>query len=138
MKVIDRILGHLHAGANDAAVRVLRSQGLPEPRDEHWQHADLNTLARITNTPAGVSVPEMPAQLAGFDRIVTLNGQLLAPTAIASGAIAATGDATDPDLRFALLARAFGPPGLRLQLSGQRQLAVAGADRRNHSAHRRH
>jgi Fe-S cluster assembly protein SufD len=126
MKVVDRILGHLHAGANDPAVRALRSQGLPEPRDEHWQHADLNSLARVTNflanTPTGVNVPELPAPLAGFERILTLNGQLLAPPAVASGAVAAAGDATDPDLRFAQLARAFGPPSLKLQLSGQRRI----------------
>ncbi len=111
MKLIDRVLTHSSAGGDDAtdATRLLRAHGLPEPRDEHWQHADLQAVARVTHF------------LTDFERIVTLNGRVLTPApAVAVGPIASA--SSDPDLRFVQLARLFGPASLRLHLAGRQRI----------------
>jgi Fe-S cluster assembly protein SufD len=115
-----------------AATLVLRADGLPEARDEHWQHANLKALGRVTNFLAGVPASvlaadlsmlpaalALPAALPGYQRIVTVNGRLIAPTAVTAPSFAITSDA---DLRFALLARIFGDSALSLRLSGQHSI----------------
>jgi Fe-S cluster assembly protein SufD len=159
MNLLERALGHFSSrpgGASmlvgsdaGAAALVLRAGGLPEERDEHWQHANLKALGRVTTFlsvgPAPVreaDSPMLPAALAlptplpGYQRIVTINGHLVAPVHIGNAAGVACGaaaaaratpaatalsDATtsDADLRFALLARIFGESALSLPLTGQ-------------------
>ena len=132
------------AGATLAnATQLLRAQGLPESHDEHWQHANLKALSRVshflTELPAqllDVALPTMAERLPGFERIVTINGRLLEParapdasaasrytTAATHSTATASGNrAGDPDLRFALLARVFGDSALTLQLAGQHSI----------------
>jgi Fe-S cluster assembly protein SufD len=118
------------------AALLLRAQGLPEARDEHWQHANLKALSRVshflTELPVQLSelvLPALPERLPGFERIVTINGRLLQPARMvgadtASHHLAAPrGDTgSDPDLRFALLARVFGDTALMLQLGGEHSI----------------
>jgi Fe-S cluster assembly protein SufD len=138
MTLLEQILGHAGTPGTEAAAaaRALRSNGLPEAHDEHWQHANLKALSRVSNylsraAPALASRPSLPAALAGFKRIVTINGRLFqsdnlvtdAPRAAAPSDIASpAAEAGDPDLRFVLLPRLFGDAGLSLHLSGTHQV----------------
>jgi Fe-S cluster assembly protein SufD len=79
-------------------------------------------------------LPEsLGAPLPGFERLVTVNGRL-APAYGTPGALAMLAidepdvtemgsvTASDADMRFALLARVFGAPALRLRITGRVQL----------------
>jgi Fe-S cluster assembly protein SufD len=118
------------------ATQLLRAQGLPEARDEHWQQANLKSLSRVshfqTDLPAqltNLALPTLPERLPGFERIVTLNGRLLEPARVLGAGAASphfaapSGDTgSDPDLRFALLARVFGDSAPSLQLAGEHSI----------------
>ncbi len=130
MTLLERALSTLSSSGENLtiAAQLLRTQGLPEARDEHWQHANLKALGRVKHFLAeptlqlpDLALPTLPEQLPGFERIVTLNGRLLKPTSLQ---IAARTDshASDPDLRFALLARLFGDSAISLQLAGQHSI----------------
>jgi Fe-S cluster assembly protein SufD len=67
-------------GARSAALDHALAAGLPHRRDDLWRYADLRYLDSVPLGPVARAVspdtPEMPARLAGFTRVVVLNGRL--------------------------------------------------------------
>lgn len=123
------------AGTDPAAARalaILRAQGLPTARDEHWAHAHLRSLAgvrRLSAISAGAAAATadraaslLPPALPGLPRAVLVDGHLhqaLSDSAALS-ALAPSGggtpvEFTDRDLRFGALAGLLAPAPLRLQ-----------------------
>jgi Fe-S cluster assembly protein SufD len=158
VSALERLLGEFAAqgapsGARAAAAAALRAHGLPTRRDENWHYADLRALegvAQFRSTPAlpppvarGATaplpaLPELPEPLAGYTRLVFVDGLLsqgwppqqtpgltrlpLEPAPVAQPAV--TDYESGGDGRMALIARMFAPEPLALQLTGSAALEI--------------
>jgi len=119
------------AAAVAAAARLLKQQGLPAPRDEHWRNANLRALDGVRHflTPAAAATPALPLPppLPGFERIVCIDGRRCASLSDAAALARlqaqftlSSADATtqDVDQRFAHLNSLFGVDAAVLRIEG--------------------
>ena len=124
-----------------AAAQALREHSLPTRHDENWHYANLRAIegvSRFSPDPApatAAGLPVLPAVLAGFERLVLIDGRVHRPAStlaaltlarLRSGepADAATPFETAGDGRFGLLAQMFAPQPLALRVSGALALEV--------------
>ncbi|MFI4879613.1 MAG: Fe-S cluster assembly protein SufD [Steroidobacterales bacterium] len=128
------------ADRRNAAIEVLRAQGLPTSRDENWKYANLRVLERLRFAPAAgaatatrvsVSAADMPPALPDFARYVYVDGVLSATLSApaATGAATVTPLASTPavagaatpalkaDERFAAVNAAFATDGTAIRVT---------------------
>ena len=149
MSALERLLGEFDAqpapsGARLAAAQALRAHRLPTRREENWRYANLRALESVVRfRPAarlgpGAVLPPLPEALAGFTRLVFVDGSLAPPrpvpgsmqitrvpaaAALAADSVAMTYETTG-DGRMALIARMFAPDPLALQIAGSTSLEL--------------
>ncbi|HTC43455.1 MAG TPA: SufD family Fe-S cluster assembly protein [Steroidobacteraceae bacterium] len=109
------------------ALSSLMARGLPTQRDENWRYANLRALEKTNFTPAAAAVglgsAELPAIIAGFTRLVFIDGQFspqLSSTLGAAGSATLTrltGELPTNDQAFALLNEAFATDGVDIQVA---------------------
>jgi Fe-S cluster assembly protein SufD len=109
------------------ALAGLLARGLPTQRDENWRYANLRALEKTSFTPAavaaGIGTAELPATIAGFTRLVCVDGQFAPQLSHALGTTGSatltrlTGELPTNDQAFALLNEAFATDGLDLQVT---------------------
>ncbi len=149
MSALERLLGEFEAqpapaGARLAAAQALRTHGLPTRREENWRYANLRALEGVARflpaaPPApGTRLPPLPEALAGYTRLVFVDGRLttawpqpdaaqitrLPMDAAVAGDAAATMFETTGDGRMGLIARLFAPDPLSLRIAGPAALEL--------------
>ncbi len=149
MSALERLLGEFDAqpaqsSARLAAAQALRAHSLPTRREENWRYANLRALESVVRfRPAvplapGTGLPPLPAALAGYTRLVFVDGLLspawplpaLAPIIRVPVAAALAADSatltyeTTGDGRMGLIARMFAPDPLALQIAGSASLEL--------------
>ncbi|MGE0582391.1 MAG: SufD family Fe-S cluster assembly protein [Steroidobacteraceae bacterium] len=111
-----------------AALALVANDGLPGPRDENWRYAGLKSLDSLGFTPrlaldsAAIDRARsvLPEPLAGFDRLVFVDGLIAATLSTSPGEASGVGIDTQatlaadfgqhaPDARLGALAVAFAP-----------------------------
>ncbi len=126
------------ADRRNAAIEVLRAQGLPTSRDENWKYANLRALERLRFVPTAAApsrAPEsavgMPPALPGFARYVFVDGVRadgpakpaatgsVSVTTLASAIAGAPIPILDSDERFAALNAAFATDGTVIRVTAQ-------------------
>ena len=149
MSALERMLGEFDAHPAQSSVRLaaaqaLRAHSLPTRREENWRYANLRALENVVRfRPAvpvapGTGLPPLPAALAGYTRLVFVDG-LLSPAwplpalaqiirvpvaaALAADSVAMTYETTG-DGRMGLIARMFAPEPLTLQIAGSASLEL--------------
>ncbi|EQD28318.1 FeS assembly protein SufD, partial [mine drainage metagenome] len=115
------------------AIEALCAQGLPSTREENWRYANLRVLERARFSPCAspAGIADLPAPLAGFSRLVFIDGMLamgepvqhagLAVHSLRSGAQGADASgpqciAALPETRLALLNEAFATDGAAIRV----------------------
>jgi Fe-S cluster assembly protein SufD len=148
VSALERLLGEFDAlavpaGARSAAAAALRAHGLPTRRDENWHYADLRALEGVAQfrpaaSASGVARPPLPEALAGYARVVFIDGVLSEGRALPDSITAARAPAepapaaqspgmdyeTSGDGRMGLIARMFAPDPLALQITGSTALEI--------------
>ncbi len=149
MSALERMLDEFDAhaahaapsAARAAAAQALRARGLPTRRDENWHYANLRAFDSVERfgsaAPAAAALPALPAALAGYSRLVFVDGRLWpgSPWSAAPGILrlpfeeSVAAEPTAPfsssgDGRLGLTARLFAPEALALRLSGTVALEI--------------
>ena len=126
--------GHPPETRRHVAAEQLRELGLPGVRDERWRYANLRALDRVQAfVPAAVAplTPAPPEPLAGFARLLFINGQPASDLAAALppgvSLLPASGQwytLLGADERLALLQQLFGAEASVLRVEGSAQLEI--------------
>lgn len=139
------------------AIETLAARGLPTTREENWRYTNLRPLERARFAPLAaqtISIPELPARLAGFARYTFVDGalapQLSAPVeypGLTVNSLQRDGQGSQllaprdahalPEARLALLNEAFAVDTAAIHVRGTSEeaarvelvfVALAGAD----------
>ena len=147
MSALERMLAEFAAqpdpaAAQRAAAAALRVLALPTRHDENWHYADLRAIESVQRFAPGpaaaAALPDLPAPLPGFTRLLLCDGQLhpaSAPALAGTTALqrlphaatnAGAADAFDAsvDGSLGLIAGMFAPEPLALRVQGQLALEI--------------
>lgn len=127
----------LPVSVRSAALNKALAAGLPQLRDDLWRYADLKFLASAALAPAAPdgareasppAMPSLPGRLAGFTRLVFVNGRHRPDLSDECAALAPAAAPLVPERtkheRFGWLNDAFATGVARLELSGGQRLEV--------------
>jgi Fe-S cluster assembly protein SufD len=127
----------LPVSVRSAALNKALAAGLPQLRDDLWRYADLRYLASAALGPAAAAADEaliraatplLPSRLAGYTRLVFVNGRLLSAVSDSCPELSLSVPPLVPDRtkheRFGWLNDAFATDVARLALSGALKLEI--------------